>query len=104
MTTYDFERPFLDAASLPLYKAVDPEVSARYGPTVRAAKLSNIEYKIRFDRFNQTSNMKAPPGTGRIFDGYLVIRKLGAKDQYETWIPEDDSRRSTHLLASKGAM
>jgi len=51
--------------------------------------LSNIEYKIRFERFNQTSNMKAPPKTGRIFDGYLVIRKLGANDEYETWIPDD---------------
>ena len=89
MTTYDFDRPFVDAAGLPLYEAIDPKVSARYGRKVRAGKLSNVEYKIRFDRFNQTTNMKNPLGTGRIFDGYLVIRKLGAKDQYETWIPAD---------------
>ena len=31
--------------------------------------------------------MKPPPGTGRIFDGYLVVRKLGTSGQYETWMP-----------------
>lgn len=89
MTTYDYERPFVDAESIPLYEAIDAVVSARYGRRVRATKLSNIEYKIRFDRLHRTTNMKAPPGTGRIFGGYLVIRKLGSVDQYETWIPED---------------
>ena len=89
MTTYDYERPFVDAESIPLYEAVDAGVSARYGRRVRATKLSNIEYKIRFDRLHRTNNMKVPPGTGRIFGGYLVVRKLGSVHQYETWIPED---------------
>jgi hypothetical protein len=87
--TYDFERPFVDATSIPLYEALDMKVSARYGRTVRATSLSNIEYKLRFNRFGVTNNMKAPPSCGRIFPGYPVIRNLGSPDQYETWIPED---------------
>ncbi|WP_421885024.1 hypothetical protein [Methylibium sp.] len=38
--------------------------------------------------------MKPPPSTGRIFPGYVVIRRLDEPDQYETWIPDlgfDDS-------------
>lgn len=89
MTTYDFERPFVSVESITLYEAVDAAVSAKYGRRVRATKLSNIEYKIRFDRLSRANNMKPPPRTARIFGGYLVIRKLGTNEQYETWIPED---------------
>jgi len=51
--------------------------------------LSNIEYKIRFGRFQRENNMKPPPSCGRIFSGYLVVRNLGTPFQYETWMPED---------------
>src|SRR5262245_55401386 len=74
MTTYDFERPFVNAETIPLYEALDGVVSARYGQKVRATKLSNIEYKIRFNRLSQTNRIRPPPRTGRIFSGYLVIR------------------------------
>ena len=33
--------------------------------------------------------MKPPPGSQiHIMPGYLVVRKLGTPDQYETWMPD----------------
>jgi hypothetical protein len=32
--------------------------------------------------------MKKPPSCGRYFSGFLVVRNLGRKNQYETWMPE----------------
>lgn len=29
-----------------------------------------------------------PPSTGRIFPGYLAIRRMGLPDEYEIWIPD----------------
>jgi len=88
MAGYDFERPFVDAASLPQYRATDEEVARRYGRTIRATEMSNSEYAARFGRLGSINNMKAPPSHGRIFGGYLVIRRLGTSEQYETWIPD----------------
>ena len=85
---YDYNRPFIDQASLALYVAVN-RAASRYGKTVRAAQLSNVEYQMRFNKLRQAHRMKPPPGCGRIFMGYLVIRNLGKPDQYETWMPED---------------
>ena len=88
MTGYDFDRPFADSAVFPLYDAVDREVASRYGHTVRAMEMSNSEYATRYNRFRKSTNMKPPPSHGRTFGGYLVVRKLGGPDQYETWIPD----------------
>jgi hypothetical protein len=52
-------------------------------------ELSNLEYKIRFDKLHTMSKMKRRPRCGRIFDGYAVVRKLGMRDRYETWMPGD---------------
>lgn len=32
--------------------------------------------------------MKYPPSAGRIFAGFIVVRNLGKKNQYETWMPD----------------
>lgn len=88
MTGYDFDRPYLDAATLPIFRATDPGVAVRYGATVKAAPMSNSEYAIRHARLAASNNMQPPPKHGRIFPGYLVIRRIGTTDQYETWIPE----------------
>ena len=61
MTGYDFERPFVDAGSLPHYRATDQEVARRYGATVRATEMSNSEYAIRYGRFARTNNMMTLP-------------------------------------------
>ena len=87
MTGYDFNRPYVDSSTLPVYNATDPDESAQYGRTVRATRMSNSEYGSRFSRMSKSNNMKAPPSHQRIFDGYLVVRKLGTTDQYETWMP-----------------
>lgn len=31
MTGYDFNRPFADSSTFPLYSAIDAEVASRYG-------------------------------------------------------------------------
>lgn len=89
MAGYDFERPFIDQPAMGRFATRDPAVARRYGRFVRATRLTNVEYKIRFGRFSQANNMRTPPSCGRIFDGYLVVRRLGQPDQYETWMPDD---------------
>ena len=89
MSGYDFDRPFISQDAMQAYVATDRVAAQRYGKTVKATPLSNIEYKIRFDRLKRENNMKPPPSCGRIFPGYLVIRKLDTPAQYETWMPDD---------------
>lgn len=89
MSGYDFERPFISQDAMHAYVATDRVVAERYGKTVKATPLSNIEYKIRFDRLKRENNMKPPPSCGRIFPGYVVVRKLNTPAQYETWMPDD---------------
>lgn len=88
MTGYDFDRPYINAATLPIFKAVDRDEAALYGNTVKATPMSNSEYAARFARMARSNNMKEPPSHDRKFPGYLVVRKLGQPDQYETWIPD----------------
>lgn len=85
---YDFNRPYLDQRQMCLYEAIDPDARERYGRLVRAFELSNSEYHVRYGRFGKSNNMKPPPDRGRIFAGYLVVRKLGTHAQYETWMPD----------------
>lgn len=88
MSEYSQDRPYISAQDMATFKATDAEAASMYGRTVRAAGISNIDYKMRFARFHETSSMKPPPSCGRIFMGYVVIRKLGTPDQYETWMPD----------------
>lgn len=87
MTVYDFGRPFIPQSELRAYTTIDTAEAIRCGETVRATELSNVEYKMRFARFGEQNNMKPPPSCGRVFMGYLVVRKLGTRQQYETWMP-----------------
>jgi hypothetical protein len=70
------------------YVATDGETASEFGRTVKATGLSNVEYKIRFGKLKRENNMKPPPSCGRIFMGYLVVRHLGTRQQYETWMPD----------------
>lgn len=88
MSTYDFDRPFMDVASMPEYRATDAEVARRYGNKVRATNMSNSEYAIRHSKLAKSNNMRPPPNHGRVFSGYLVVRNIGRIEQYETWIPD----------------
>jgi hypothetical protein len=58
MSDFDYERPFVSQKALSEYKAVDATAAARYGKTVMATLLSNIDYKTRFGRFQRENNMK----------------------------------------------
>lgn len=89
MSKYDFDRPYLDVDSMDLFAAIRASDARRYGKTVRAYALSNKEYQYRFARLGKKNNMKPPPGSHiHIMPGYLVVRKLGSPDQYETWMPD----------------
>lgn len=85
---YDFNRPLIDRSALPLYVAVDSDVASDYGSKVRAVEMSNAEYDVRYKKNAATSRMKPPPSHHRIFPGYLVVRKLGTTEEYETWMPD----------------
>ncbi|GAA4409838.1 hypothetical protein GCM10023089_23400 [Quisquiliibacterium transsilvanicum] len=64
------------------------ETAERYGTKVQAASMANFEYAARHARFSKSTSMRPPPSIGRKFPGYLVVRKVGRRDQYETWMPE----------------
>ena len=85
---YDFDRPFVDSKMLPNYVATDIEEARLYGCTVRAVEMSNAEYSARFRKLSADLTMKPPPSHGRIFPGYLVVRKIDTKTEYETWMPD----------------
>jgi hypothetical protein len=100
MTGYDFNRPFADSSTFPFYTANDGEVASRYGRIIRALEMRNAEYDTRYKRLLNSNNMKPPPSHKRIFGGYLVIRKLGSPDQYETGYLTMRSKTSIACKAS----
>ena len=53
MSGYDFDRPFISQDALQAYVATNRVVAQRYGKTVKATPLSNIEYKIRLIGSNE---------------------------------------------------
>lgn len=81
-------QPLQDSRRFPLYETSDPEVIARFGATVRATVMSNADYAFRHRHLSATQKMMQPPSHLRIFAGYLVVRKLGRNDEYETWMPD----------------
>ena len=85
---YDFSRPFIDSAQLPSYMAIDVEEALLYGKIVRATEMSNAEYSARYRKLSNERTMKAAPSHNRIFPAYLVVRKIGSKNDYETWMPD----------------
>jgi hypothetical protein len=86
--TYDFDRPFVDSAQLPTYVATDVEEARLYGKFVRAIEMSNAEYSARYRKLSGDRTMKPEPSHSRIFPGYLVVRKIDTKSEYETWMPD----------------
>ena len=95
---YDFTKKFMDKFAMKEYRAKDSAIGKKYGPVVRAIELSNREYQHRYDRLNTSRNMKAPPISGRIFPGYLVVRNFGTPEEYETWIPDGGFEESHELI------
>ena len=102
MTSFDFNKCYLEEAEMQVFEAFDSEVAAKYGRQVRAVELSNTEYDRRYQRMAEARNMKPPPSHLRIFPGYLVVRRLGRTNQYETWMPDhafEDCYRSSRDVA-----
>jgi hypothetical protein len=83
------ERPFAPLEEMTVYSARDRDTARKYGPIVKAAEISNRDYGYRYNRFSSSRKMQPPPSSHmHIYLGYLVVRKLGTPDQYETWMPD----------------
>jgi hypothetical protein len=83
------ERPFISLEQMESYSALDRKIAKKYGPIVKAAQVSNRDYKYRHEKYSLTRSMQPPPSSHmHIHLGYLVVRKLGTPEQYETWMPD----------------
>ena len=83
------ERPFVTIEQMAAYSARDPDTARKYGTVVKAAEISNRDYGYRYNRFSSSRTMQPPPSSHiHIHLGYLVVRKLGTPDQYETSMPD----------------
>ena len=90
MESYDWNRPYKNVSEMAAYVAIEKDCSAKFGPIVKAMELSNREYGDRYNRLCDTNNMRDPPSSHiHIMSGYLVVRKLGRTNQYETWMPDE---------------
>jgi hypothetical protein len=85
---FDFNHPFTDTSTLPPFEAIDSETFKHYGRQVLAVEMTNSQYDQRYQRLGVANNMRPPPSHHRIFPGYLVVRRPGQADQYETWMPD----------------
>lgn len=82
------ERPFVPLEQMGMYSARDRKTAQMYGPLVKAAEISNRDYMYRYSKYSSDQSMHPPPSSHiHIHLGYLVVRKLGAPEQYETWMP-----------------
>jgi len=84
-----FEDHLIGQESFSAFEALDDEVAAKCGRLVKALPMTNRAYGRRHLELAQQNNMKPPPRSARIFPGYVVIRNLGRKGQYETWMPDE---------------
>lgn len=83
------ERPFVPLEQMAAYSARDRDTARKYGPVVKVAEISNRDYGYRYSRFSFSRKMQPPPSSHmHIHLGYLVVRKLGTPEQYETWMPD----------------
>ena len=82
------ERPFVAVEKMEYYSARDQRTAQQYGPLIKAAAISNRDYKYRYEKFSSSRVMQPPPSSNmHIYLGFLVVRKLGTPKQYETWMP-----------------
>jgi hypothetical protein len=82
-------RPFVDLEQMATFSAKDRDTAAKYGAFVKAIEISNRDYGYRYSKYSNERNMRPPPSAFmHIVLGYLVVRKLGTPDQYETWMPD----------------
>jgi hypothetical protein len=86
-----------------LFETTDHKTVSMYGSKVKAAKISNVDYNMRYGKFHTNVSMKPPPSCGIIFMGYVVVRKLGRPDQYETWMPDDVFEELYNILIMANA-
>lgn len=85
---YSSDRPFITLEQMALFDAIERDTARKYGSKIKAYGVSNVDYKVRYGKLSSSQTMNPPPSCGRIFSGYLVVRKLGTPDQYETWMPD----------------
>lgn len=73
-----------------IYVARNRDNMRKHGRRVLAARISNHDFQRRADKLGPPRRMKILPGSPEhVRMGYLVVRKLGTADEYETWMPTD---------------
>lgn len=83
------ERPYVTLEHMANYSPLDNDTARKYGAVVKAAEISNRDYGYRYQKLNTSQAMQSPPSSHmHIHLGYLVVRKLGTPQQYETWMPD----------------
>jgi hypothetical protein len=105
MLEHDFDRPFTTHSAMPRFTARDKQTAQRYGNAVKALTITNREYQQRYEKLADQNSMKPPPSSHiHIMMGYLVVRKLGTPQQYETWMPDDVFEELYERPAQSGAV
>ena len=86
--SHDFDKPFREVSAMGTFMARSKADARRFGRYIKALEISNREYSHRFVRFAEQHQMKPPPSSViHTISGYLVVRRLGTPEQYETWMP-----------------
>ena len=98
------ERPWVTREQMALFKARDRKTAKLYGPTVAAAEIANVDFKLRYAKFSRERKMSDPPSCGRIFMGYLVVRRLNTPEEYEKQIAVFVSRPKNRSSIAGGTL
>ena len=59
MAAHDWDRPYIALDQMPLFTAIDRKAAQMYGPKVKAAAISNIDYKMRFGKLSSNDETAA---------------------------------------------
>lgn len=86
MDPKQFEDHLVAQESFVEYEALQEDVATKYGRLVNGLPMTNRVYGRPHQALSQQNNLKPPPGSNRIFLGYVVVRGLCRQGQYETWM------------------
>lgn len=85
---FDHSKKFMDSRAMHKYRSIDKSTAKKYGEYVFANEMTNAEYDQRYARLKNTRRMQHRNPYRRIYPGYLVVRKMDTKEEYETWMPD----------------
>ena len=68
------------------FVATDAGMQNLHGPSVLAVEMSSADYDKRYAELAKRHCMKEPRSYQGARSGFLVVRKAGTCDAYETWM------------------